>query len=117
MKLYKLGYADKIHKRKNFELILQQGEKHSSKNLTVFIYPNTKSRLGLIISHKKVHLTSNVQRNRLKRRLREIFRLKRHQFIRSSDVVIMPRLNAASLKYQQLEEEFLTLMKKCGLMV
>jgi len=116
---YKLGYSDKIHTRKVFSSILKSGERFSSKEITAVIQRKTdgKSRLGIILSGKifKSSVT-HVKRNRLKRRIREIFRLNRHKFLKTADIIIIPKNSrAAELNYRELEERFFEIIKKARL--
>lgn len=64
---------------------------------------NPKPRLGLVIAKKNVRLA--VQRNRIKRILRESFRLNQHQ-LPCLDFVVLARRNLDSLDNQQLHELF-----------
>lgn len=68
-------------------------------------------RMGLVTSRK---LGIAAKRNRLKRRLREIFRLHKHLLKPGTDIIFMPKRNAASLNYEQLETIVLTALKKAG---
>ena len=65
-------------------------------------------RLGLIVS-KKVSKKA-VERNKLKRRLREIFRLNQNS-LDSFDIVIIAKQNAADCTYTDLEKNFIKALK------
>lgn len=77
----------------------------SNQHLLVLSKPNQKPqpRLGLVIAKKNVRLA--VQRNRIKRILRESFRLNQHQ-LPCLDFVVLARRNLDSLDNQQLHELF-----------
>lgn len=65
-------------------------------------------RLGLIVS-KKVSKKA-VERNKLKRRLREIFRLNQNN-LNSFDIVVIAKQNANECTYLQLEKNFIKALK------
>ena len=55
-------------------------------------------------------------RNRVRRRLREIYRLNEDRLAPGCDVVVVARIRAASSDYHQLENSFLRLADKLGLL-
>lgn len=71
------------------------------------------NRLGLTVSTKVGHA---VVRNRVRRRLREIYRLNEDRLIRGVDVVVVARVRAAGAPYAKLEHSFLKLAGKLGLL-
>ena len=71
------------------------------------------NRLGLTVSTKVGHA---VVRNRVRRRLREIYRLHEDQLAGGRDVVVVARVRAASSDYRQLEKSFLRLADKLSLL-
>ena len=70
------------------------------------------SRLGLTVG-KKVGCA--VRRNRVRRRLREIYRLHEEEFRPGWDIVVVARVKSAYAGYRQLEKSFLSLSDKLGL--
>ncbi|MFQ5655446.1 MAG: ribonuclease P protein component [Planctomycetota bacterium] len=96
-----------------FRRAFRRGRHVGSRGLKLVILENSLgySRLGLAVSRR---VGNAVNRNRLKRRLREIFRRNRGLFPPSSDIVAIPRAEAAALAYQGLEELFLELVERSG---
>ena len=56
------------------------------------------------------------ERNRLKRRLREQFRLNQHRILPAADIVLSLKPSAKDASYQELEDRFLHALKYCHLL-
>ena len=65
------------------------------------------------VSAKLAHA---VHRNRLRRQLREIYRLHEAQFARGYDIVVVARTRAIGADYAALERAYLSLAAKLGLL-
>lgn len=70
------------------------------------------SRLGITVSAK---LGKAVRRNKVRRRLREIYRLHQQELAPGWDIVVVARVKAAHTGYAALERSFLSLADKLGL--
>lgn len=57
-----------------------------------------------------------VVRNRIRRRLREIYRLHERQIARGYDLVVVSRVRARTADYHQLEAAFLSACAQLGLL-
>jgi ribonuclease P protein component len=84
------GKDERIRKKRDYLTLYQQGVRSHSRHFTVIAHrnPSGKRRLGLTVSKK---VGNAVKRNRLKRLLREFFRLHKEQFPPTQDIVIMAR--------------------------
>jgi ribonuclease P protein component len=71
------------------------------------------SRMGLITG-RKVGIAAD--RNRVKRRLREIFRLNKNSIAPISDIIFVPRSPAVAMNYKQLESAVFSLLRKAGIL-
>lgn len=72
-----------------------------------------ENRLGITTGKK---LGNAVTRNRIRRRLREIYRLHEEEFLLGRDLVVVARVRSAFVSYQTLERDFLKLAGKLGLL-
>lgn len=70
------------------------------------------SRLAVITSKR---LGNAVKRNRARRLLREVFRLHQHDLNQPLDIVLIARQSIADKKLAQVEEDFLTVLRRGGL--
>lgn len=80
-------------KHADFERILRDGRRATDQRLTMWVLPNGLShpRLGLVVGRK---CGDAVQRNRIKRLLREAFRLQQHELPAGLDLLCAPRASA-----------------------
>jgi len=94
----------RLHSRKEFDLIWKGGRKiHASHFLVVILQKKCgPTRLGLTVSRK---IGGAVARNRVKRLLREHFRLSYNLLPSSVDVLIVAKKGAASLTADRLALE------------
>ena len=97
-----------------FRRLYQKGQSAVSPYLAVYVRRTGRpvSRLGITVSTKLGHA---VVRNRVRRRLREIYRLHEDRIIPGIDLVVVARVKAAHASYWQLDESFVRLCGKLGL--
>jgi ribonuclease P protein component len=105
----------------DFERVYKQGKRHFSASMTVFYLPRQESkaevapslRVGFTVGRA---LGGAVQRNRMKRRLREAVRLTRPAPGPSADVVINPKRVLLSVSFEavlnEVRQAFVVIEKK-----
>ncbi|HOA40776.1 MAG: ribonuclease P protein component [Halanaerobiales bacterium] len=110
---------DKIQRlRKNldFRRVYKKGKSLASPNLVLYYYPNRDNlafnRVGFSISKK---IGKAVVRNKLKRRLREIMRVK-NDLKTGYDLVIIARKPAVNLEFAELKRDLDKLLLKAGIL-
>ena len=98
-----------------FRRLYQKGKTAADGRLALYVRRNGggKNRLGLTVSTK---VGCAVVRNRVRRRLREIYRLHEEQLAEGLDVVLVARVRAGGSTYHQLERSFLSLAAKVNLL-
>ena len=99
---------DRLRQRREFEECYASGVRVSGRHVQVFLLPGpgttTKTRLGISVPKR---VGNAVVRNRVRRRLREIFR--RTRVIpppRSLSLVVNVRPSAAGASFADLSEDF-----------
>jgi len=104
-----LAALDRIRRRPEFERIYSAGAKVHGRLMTVFVMPNggATPRLGVAATRK---LGSAVERNRAKRRARELFR--RRKNIGGLDIVIVPRREMLDAPLAVLEADYAALLTR-----
>jgi len=83
---------------------MKSGRRTTSRNFVVFIQKNenTLRRLGIVT---KKEIGQATFRNRVKRYVREFFRLHKHQIKDPCDMILMIRKGCSYKRYQEAEEE------------
>lgn len=101
---------ERLQKNKEFLATRKEGSRHLTKNFILYIRPNGLeiTRLGISVSTK---VGSAVKRNRIKRLLREFFRLNKEIFPHSSDIIISAKYGVSLERYVEVEEELRGFLK------
>jgi ribonuclease P protein component len=98
---------DRLRKRREFEECYASGVRVSGRHVQVFLLSGDsreKPRLGISVSRK---VGNAAARNRVRRRLREIFRRSRGLFGgRGASLVVNARPSAAAASFRELSEDF-----------
>jgi len=100
--------AARLLKHEDFERVYKQGRRHFSSHMTVFYLPHADvtelrtSRVGFTVGRV---LGGAVQRNSIKRRLREAVRLRRDALVNAVDVVINPKKSILTLEFTAVLDE------------
>ncbi len=71
------------------------------------------NRVGITVSKKLGHA---VVRNRVRRRLREVYRLQEDKFLRGWDIVVVARSKAVYADFAKLTGAYLHLAEKAGIL-
>ena len=106
----------RIRKSREFRRVQEKSRRLSSKHFLLLVSEalGPKSRIGITITRKvDPHA---VNRNRLKRRLREIFRISYKALLAPFDIVIIARKNATDCEMADIRREILGTLKHAGLL-
>jgi len=100
----------RLLKRSQYQLCYTSGEKHFTKLFVVFTREASKMRVGMAVSKKSGNA---VARNRIKRVLREFFRLHQEK-IPQIEIVIVPKkhVRAQIFSLFSVEKDLLPLLER-----
>jgi ribonuclease P protein component len=94
----------RLLRHSDFEQVYKQGRRHFAAHLTVFYLAREQGglRVGFTVSRA---LGGAVERNRMRRRLREAVRLSRIRPTAAVDVVINPKKSLLKVQFSELQDE------------
>jgi ribonuclease P protein component len=107
---FKFTRQERLTKKKEFEKVFQEGKVIKDGRIVLYVMPNSLgvSRLGLVVSRK---VGNAVRRNRVKRLIREVYRLNKHLLKSSVDIVAIPRYSLPpDVKLSHIESGFKKLL-------
>lgn len=101
---YTFRKHERIRGKKEYLTIYREGRRSYSDNFIVITHNHILGfrRLGITVSKKAGNAVS---RNRIKRLLREYFRLNKSHLSESQDIVIISKKNIPRLSYQDVCKE------------
>lgn len=103
-----------IRKDREFRQVYKYSKSMANKLLIIYIMPNQSesNRVGLTVSKK---VGKSVVRSRVKRLMKESFRLNHHRIKSGYDIVFVARVGCNEATYQEIESAMLHLLKKMKL--
>lgn len=98
-----------------FRRIYRKGKSAVSPQLVIYCQRNRRghSRLGVSVSTK---LGCAVVRNRVRRRIRDIYRLNKAKMLPGYDLIVVARVRAVETDYQKLDRTYLRLLEQLELL-
>lgn len=96
-----LARVDRMKKRYEFRQVQLGGRRIHTPHFLIVVQPNAlhNTRLGITVTKK---VGTAVERNRIKRIVREVFRRNRQLFPASHDVVFIAKRSATGIEYAGL---------------
>lgn len=112
---YTFSRPDRLRKAADFDRVYSRGKRLASSELKLIFAssPAGTTRLGLSVSRR---IGKAVVRNRVKRLLREAFRLNKHQVKKGYDILLVARRGVEELKFRQVEMLLMDLLGRGGLL-
>jgi ribonuclease P protein component len=111
-----MHYTKSLTKNHEFRKLYNRGKSAASKFVVIYCIRNgtEENRLGITVSTK---LGGAVERNRVRRRLKEIYRLNEHSLRAGYNIVLVARLRCRHAGWSELEASVLSLFSKLGLVL
>jgi len=96
---------ERIRKQNDFIALYKKGKRYKGKYFILINYPNECgfSRFAVVASKKT---GSAVKRNRIKRRMRALFRQNKNLFIIPMDLIAISKAEIYGAPWKKLEEEY-----------
>ena len=102
--------SESLKKNQDFQNVYKKGKSNANKYLVMFIVENNldRNRIGISVSKK---VGNSVIRHRLKRLIKESYRLNEAVFKSGFDIVVVARTTAKDRTYRDIESALLHLGK------
>lgn len=103
-----MKFSDSLKKNRDFQNVYRNGKSFANRYLVMYVQENGTeyNRLGISVSKK---VGNSVVRHRITRLIREVYRLREDTFNSGLDVVVLARVSAKDISYQQVESSLLHL--------
>ncbi len=113
--IYKLSKQGMLHKNKKFQVVYKLGKSYANRMVVLYVLSNKDSvrRVGFAAGKK---LGGAVIRNRVKRLLRESYRLNQFQLITGVDLILVGRQAAIKADRMEVSKAFLHLCNKAKIL-
>ena len=110
-----MQFSQSLKQNSQFRRLYRQGKTAADRNLALYCRKNRLgvNRLGYTVSGK---LGKAVVRNRVRRRLREIYRLSQPDQKQGYDIVLVARGRAVTAPFRELERAYHKSCEKLGLL-
>jgi ribonuclease P protein component len=115
-KRLKFPSSKRLSKQKDFDNVFRKGKRFAGSCMVMWVASASHNitRVGVIAS-KKIFRKA-VERSRVRRVLREIFRLNLPEMKSGVDIVLFPRQQILQKKYREIEADFLNTAEIAGLL-
>lgn len=108
--------SEKLRKNYEFRYVYNKGKVYSNSLLVLYIIKNKNdyNRAGFSVSKK---VGKSVVRNKVKRRIRECYRLNSHRIKNGYNMVFISRVRAKDASFKEIEKAMLSLFSKSGIVL
>lgn len=106
-----MSKTERLTKPYEYKEVYKKGQSFANRELVMYVLrrDDTRKRMGISINKKVGHA---VKRNRLKRVIREVFRLKKENVKEGLDLVFIVRRGIEDTTYRKMEQTMEDLFKK-----
>ena len=108
--IFKMIFTDSLRKNSDFQSVYKSGKSYANKYLVIYTSKNgtDRNRLGISVSKK---VGNSVVRHRIKRLIKESYRLHEQMFNSGLDIAVIARQGSDACDYASIESALLHLMK------
>ncbi|MCR5846984.1 MAG: ribonuclease P protein component [Lachnospiraceae bacterium] len=106
-------FTQSLKKNSDFEIVYKSGKSYANKYLVIYTLKNNtdENRLGISVSKK---VGNSVVRHRIKRLIKESYRLHEKMFNSGLDIAVIARKGSDACDFASIESALLHLMKLNG---
>ncbi len=110
MKDERLSKERRIRKKEEILSVLRRGKKIENGYLRIYYMEREKdSRIAISVKRK---IVNSVKRNKIRRRLKEIFRKERKEYKKNIDMVVIVKEDISRKEFIKTKENFNNLLKR-----
>ena len=113
--MYHMKFTESLRKNSDFSKVYRQGR--SKANYTVVLYvkenDSEQNRLGISVSKK---VGNSVVRHRVKRLIKEAYRLNEDAFVCGYDLVFIARVSSKDKNFKDIEKSILHIARKMDIL-
>jgi len=113
--IYKLSKQGMLHKNKNFQAVYKAGKSYANKMVVLYVLPNRSDVRHVGFAAGK-RLGGAVVRNRVKRLLRDSYRLNQFRLINGIDLLLVGRQAAVKSDRMAVAKAFIHLCEKAKIL-
>ena len=105
-----MEFTSSLRSNRDFQSVFKSGRSYANKYLVMYVSKNQLdgNRLGISVSKK---VGNSVVRHRVKRLIKESYRLQENIFNSGLDIVVIARAGASLSSYEEIESALLHLWK------
>lgn len=105
-----MNFTESLKRNSDFQFVYKKGKSYANKYLIMYVIENNQetNRVGISVSKK---VGNSVIRHRVKRLIKESYRLQEKIFNSGLDIVVIARNSASNISYKEVESALLHLGK------
>mgnify|MGYP001130864954 CR=1 FL=1 len=105
----------RLRKNEEFKRVYKRGKNYWNRNLVLYVMRNqlNNSRIGFTVTKK---IGNSVVRNRVRRRMKEIYRKNFDNIKEEYDIIFIPKKNVVDISYKELESAMFHILKMAHLL-
>jgi ribonuclease P protein component len=93
-----MKFSESLKKNSDFQKVYREGKSYANRFLVMYILENGtgSNRVGISVSKK---VGNSIVRHRVKRLIKEAYRLHEDMFLNGLDIVVIARISAKKISY------------------